>query len=346
MRWIVTGGCGFLGSNLAAALLAGRHEVIVFDNLSRVGSRENLAWLRAQRDVRFVPGDIRQQVAVDELLHCFGGNLDAVAHLAGQVAATTSVREPRFDFDVNVVGTINVLESVRRHAPRAAVLFSSTNKVYGELAGLRTEETPTRYRLPDWPLGLDESLPLDFRTPYGCSKGAADQYVREYYRSYGLRTVVLRHSSIYGGRQFATYDQGWVGWFCQKALEMGDPGREPFTISGSGKQVRDLLHADDIVRCYLLAYEHLSEIAGEAYNIGGGSDNSLSLLELFEELQKLTGQTLRWRQQAARPGDQKVFVADIRKAERDFGWRPRVGKADGLRAMLQWTRSELQSRAA
>lgn len=346
MKWILTGGCGFLGTNLAAALLAQRHEVIVYENLSRVGSRENLAWLRAQGNVTFVPGDIRHPVAVDDLFGRFGADLDAVAHLAGQVAATTSLADPRFDFEVNVLGTINVLESVRHHAPGAAVLFSSTNKVYGELAGLRSEETPTRYRLPDWPMGLDESLPLDFRTPYGCSKGAGDQYVREYYRSYGLRTVVMRHSSIYGGRQFATYDQGWVGWFCQKALEMEDSGREPFTISGSGKQVRDLLHADDIVRCYLLAHEHIGEIAGEAYNIGGGPDNSLSLLELFEELQMLTGHALRWRQQAARPGDQKVFVADVRKAERDFGWRPTVGKTDGLRAMLEWTRHELPLRAA
>jgi len=219
------------------------------------------------------------------------------------------------------------------------VLYSSTNKVYGDLESVRRSEESTRYVLPDHPDGIDESLPLDFHSPYGCSKGAADQYMRDYHRMFGLRTVVFRHSSIYGGRQFATFDQGWIGWFCAKAVEMEDPSAPPFTISGNGKQVRDVLHADDIVRCYLEAAENIERCAGQAYNIGGGVENSLSLLELFEHLEERTGNRMRYVMQPWRPSDQKVFVADTGKAKRDFGFEPRVGKEEGLARMLDWVRS-------
>lgn len=338
-RWLITGGCGFVGANLAAALLSAGHEVVVADNLFRPGSERNLEWLRSLGGkTRYHPADVRNREDVEHLFATYGENLFAVAHLAGQVAMTTSLDRPRLDFETNAGGTVNVLEAVRRFAPQAAVLFSSTNKVYGDLSSLRCEERETRYVLPDHPFGLDESLPLDFHSPYSCSKGAADQYMLDYHRMFDLKTVVFRHSSIYGARQFATYDQGWIGWFCQKAVEMADPAAPPFTISGDGKQVRDVLHADDIVRCYLDAAARIDRCAGQAYNIGGGMENSLSLLELFQLLEKMTGNRMRYRSLPWRKSDQKVFVADITKARRDFGFEPQVDKETGLARMLEWVR--------
>ena len=338
MKWIVTGGAGFIGCNLADALLSKGEDVVILDNLSRVGSRDNLAWLRSWHgsDWRFVEADIRDAEILASLVK--ETNPHVLAHLAGQVAMTTSIENPRLDFEVNALGTLNVLEAVRLHSPTSIVIYSSTNKVYGSLDCLRYEETETRYVLPDYPNGLDESLPLDGHSPYGCSKLAADQYVCDYHRIYGISTVVLRHSSMYGGRQFATYDQGWMGWFCLKAPEMADPSAPPFTISGSGKQVRDVLHADDLIRVYLSAVEHIETTAGEVYNIGGGMDNSLSLLELFAELERLTGCKMRYTQIGWRPGDQKVFVAGYQKAKRASGWYPMVSKESGLQRMLEWSR--------
>ena len=253
MRYLVTGGCGFVGSNITARLLEEGAPVCVLDNLSRAGSVANLKWLTSLGLRGFARGDIRDAANLADQIARF--KPDVVFHLAAQVAMTASVADPRTDFEVNALGTLNVLEAVREHAPEAAVVYSSTNKVYGDLVGVPLREAPSRYTAPSRPLGLDESTPLDLRTPYGCSKGAADQYVLDYARVYGMRTIVLRHSTIYGGRQFATFDQGWVGWFCRKALEsQGDaPGRTPFSISGDGKQVRDLLWIDDAVRCYLAA---------------------------------------------------------------------------------------------
>lgn len=339
-KWIITGGCGFVGSNLAAALLERGSEVVVVDNLFRHGSALNLEWLRSLGGrLTYAPGDTRLRDDVEAVFSVHGKGLAGVAHLAGQVAMTTSIERPRLDFETNALGAINVLEAVRRFAPEVPVLFSSTNKVYGDLARFRCVETATRHTLPDYPEGIDESMPLDFHSPYGCSKGAADQYMLDYHRIFGLKTVVFRHSSIYGGRQHATYDQGWIGWFCRKALEMADPGARPFTISGDGKQVRDVLHADDIVRCYLLAAEHMDRCSGEAYNIGGGMGNSLSLLELFAWLEEATGNRMRYTKLPWRVSDQKVFVADNRKACRDFGFTHTVSKHEGLRRMLDWVRS-------
>lgn len=355
--WLVTGGCGFIGSNLAASLLDDGVDVVAVDNLSRLGSAENLAWLRERAAL---PGagrfthlalDTRSQTDVDHAFERHGRGVDAVAHLAGQVAMTSSIERPRNDFEVNVLGAINVLEAVRRHCPGATVMFSSTNKVYGDLAKVRHEESATRWRLPDHPGGLDESTPLEFHSPYGCSKGAADQYFLDYHRIFGLRTVVFRHSSIYGGRQFATFDQGWVGWFvvqCLRQMAERDAGREPtpFTISGDGKQVRDLLHADDIVRNYRLALGRADACAGRAFNIGGGPGNSLSLLELFAELESLTGHAPSFSRIAPRVSDQRVFIADVRLAGEVYGWSPRVDKRDGLKRMLEWGETLLRAGAS
>ncbi len=327
-----------MGSNLVDYLLTKGKTVSVLDNLSRIGSEDNLSWLRSRHGEswRFVQGDIRDPEAVATVVR--ESKPDVIAHLAGQVAMTTSVEDPRLDFEVNTMGTFNVLEAVRLHSPSTILLYSSTNKVYGSLDQLRYEELETRYQLLDYPDGLDESLPLDGYSPYGCSKLVAEQYVRDYQRIYGIPTVVFRHSTMYGGRQFATYDQGWIGWFCMKAVEMAAPDAPPFTISGDGKQVRDVLYADDLVSVYIEAVEHIDTTAGQIYNIGGGYDNSLSLLELFALLEELTAVKMRYSHLDWRAGDQKVFIADTSKAEKEFGWSPTISGKEGIGRMVQWSR--------
>jgi CDP-paratose 2-epimerase len=347
MKVLITGGCGFLGSNVASKFLSLGVEVIIVDALFRKGSDINHRWLEQQaqpKQLTFHRADTADSEVVDKIFARHAG-LDYVAHLAGQVAMTTSLEDPRRDLMTNVLGGFNVLESCRRHSPGAVVAFSSTNKVYGDLKHLRYVEEPLRYTVPDFPSGFDESLPLDFASPYGCSKGAADQYFRDWHRNFGLKTIIFRHSSIYGGRQFATFDQGWNGWFCQKAIEQKrslDAGRkpEPFTISGTGKQVRDVLHAQDLVDLYLLAGERGGAAAGEIFNIGGGMENSLSLLELFLLLRELLGMPgdLVFDKTPRRRSDQDFFVADISKAAKLLGFKPRVDKKTGIALMLDWVR--------
>jgi CDP-paratose 2-epimerase len=340
MKYLVTGGCGFFGSNLAAHLIQRGDEVAVFDNLSRKGAERNRAWMRSLGPHDFTHGDVRDPASVNALIRSV--RPDAIFHLAGQVAMTTSMENPRRDFEINVLGTINVLEAARRHAPAAAIIYSSSNKAYGDLRSVALREEATRYVAPDFPDGLDESVPLDFHTPYGCSKGAADQYMLDYARSFGMNTVVFRHSTIYGGRQFATFDQGWVGWFAQQALETrARPDREPFTIAGDGKQVRDLLFVDDAVRAYLAASEHINAARGQAFNLGGGQANSSSLLELFEMLEANLGITLNYRRLPWRHDDQRLFVANNAKAKALLGWSPAVSKAEGVERTLAWVGSTL-----
>lgn len=342
MKLLITGGCGFLGSNLATHALDRGDELVIFDNLYRQGSVGNLHWLEPKGAFRFVHGDIRNRNDITRVVEEFVP--DAVFHLAGQVAMTTSIANPRMDFEVNVVGTHNLLEAVRLFAPHAAVVYSSTNKVYGDLEQYGYRETETRYVCVERPNGFDETTSLDFHSPYGCSKGAADQYMLDYARIFGLKTTVLRHSSMYGGRQFATFDQGWIGWFCQKGAEARRGlQREPFTISGNGKQVRDVLHAEDMVSLYFSILTRGDAVAGEAFNIGGGIDNSLSLLELFALLEELTGATLHYSRLAPRESDQRVFVADIGKAKRLIGWEPRVSAREGVAKMLEWVESLIGS---
>lgn len=335
MKLLVTGGCGFLGSNLAAHAIAQGMEVCVFDSLYRHGAADNLAWLRTQGKFEFVHGDIRNANDVERTVRRF--RPEQVFHLAGQVAMTTSIENPRMDFEVNALGTFNVLEAVRNHAPQAGVIYSSTNKVYGDLEQYAYREDATRYSCVDMPDGFDEKVPLDFHSPYGCSKGAADQYLMDYHRIHRLDTTVFRHSSMYGGRQFATVDQGWIGWFCQVAVEIKRGQRqEPFTISGNGKQVRDVLHARDMVALYFKAAAQREQVAGQVFNIGGGIANSLSLLELFVLLEDFLGIRLEYRQLPPRGSDQRVFVADIGKASHALGWSPQVSAREGVKAMLEW----------
>jgi CDP-paratose 2-epimerase len=337
MKYLITGGCGFLGSNIAARLIGEGAPVAILDNLSRLGATRNLSWLQSIGEFSFQVGDVRNRDDVEALVRAY--EPDVVFHLAGQVAMTTSLKRPRLDFETNVVGSFNVLETLREHVPEAVLVYSSTNKVYGDLEHLAYAETATRYELPDYPAGIPESLTLDFHSPYGCSKGAADQYVLDYHRMFGLRSVVFRHSSMYGGRQFATIDQGWVGWFCSQALRQAAGDDTPFTVSGNGKQVRDLLHADDMVDLYLAAAHQIDRTAGQAFNIGGGTANSLSIIELLARLEAITGTPLRRQHIETRSSDQKVFVADLRKIGAATGWTPKVGVDEGLRRMMDWANS-------
>ena len=335
MKLLITGGCGFLGSNLASDALARGDEMVVFDNLYRNGSRENLIWLQTQGQFTFEHGDIRNQNDITRVIQSF--KPDAIFHLAGQVAMTTSIVNPRMDFEVNVMGTHNLLEAVRQYVPHATVVYSSTNKVYGDLEQYTYVETDTRYQCVEQPNGFNEQTQLSFHSPYGCSKGAADQYMLDYARIFGLKTVVFRHSSMYGGRQFATYDQGWVGWFCQKAMEASKGlHKEPFTISGSGKQVRDVLHADDMKRLYMAAVNHIEGAKGEVFNVGGGFENSLSLLELFALLEQMANVKLNYTQLPVRESDQRVFVSDLGKAKQLLNWQPLVSAQEGVVRMVEW----------
>jgi len=250
---------------------------------------------------------------------------------------TTSMQSPRRDFEINVLGSINVLEAVRQYTPETAIVYASSNKVYGNLDHLDLIEVATRYQPRTVQKGVDEATAIEFHTPYGCSKGAADQYMLDYARGFGLNTVVFRHSTIYGGRQFATYDQGWVGWFCRQAIETKqNPSRQAFTVSGDGKQVRDLLHVSDCVNAYIAAYEHIAEARGQAFNIGGGMQNSMSLLELLQFLEKRLEIKLNYTHLPWRQSDQKFFVADNSKAERLIQWSPKMSKEQGIEDTITW----------
>ncbi len=335
MKYLVTGGCGFLGSNIASEILRQGHELVIFDSLYRFGSYQNLEWLKIQGDFEFIHGDIRNTNDVERTVCTH--KPDVIYHLAGQVAMTTSIADPRMDFEVNVGGSFNLLNAVRLYSPESTVIYSSTNKVYGDLEQFSYRETETRYECIDKPNGFDESVNLDFHSPYGTSKGSADQYMLDFARIYGLKTAVFRHSSMFGGRQFATFDQGWLGWFTQKAIEIKRGiAKEPFTISGNGKQVRDLLYASDCVDLYIKAAERIEAIKGQAFNIGGGIVNSSSLLELFQYLEQELEIQMTYQQLPPRESDQRVFVADITRAEKLINWTPKVSKAEGIRKMIEW----------
>ncbi len=336
MAVLITGGCGFLGTNIASQLLKSGEKVIIYDNLIRLGADQNLSWLRALGDFIFVQKDIRSADDVLDVVRAYRPK--TIFHLAGQVAMTTSIQNPRVDFDVNTLGTLNVLEAVRLTSAESTIVYSSTNKVYGDLEWVVYHEQDTRYIAEGFPLGFSEAIHLDFHSPYGCSKGAADQYMLDYARVFGLKTIVFRHSSMYGGRQFSSYDQGWIGWFCQKALE-AKTGAPPFTISGTGKQVRDVLHADDMVALYLLAAQQRDRLTGQAFNIGGGMENSLSLLELFSVLEEKVGTHLHYTNLPFRESDQKVFVADLAKIRSAIGWEPKVAPSHGIERQIKWCES-------
>ncbi len=332
MKTLITGGAGFIGTNTADRLLGEGQQVIIVDDLSRKGSERNLQWLRERHDeFPFHQTDIRDYEALRDAFqeHL---PLDLVLHFAAQVAVTTSVQDPRMDFDVNALGTLNVLEAVRELEQDPVVLYTSTNKVYGALSQLSVVEEERRYRYADLPSGVSEETPLDLYSPYGCSKGAADQYVRDYHRMYGMRTIVFRNSCIYGTRQFGIEDQGWLAWFVIAAVK-----GTPITIYGNGKQVRDLLYIDDLVDAMLLANEKIDATQGQIYNLGGGPENSVSVwLEIEPILSEMLGRKIDVSYDDWRPGDQPIYVSDISKAKRDFGWQPVTGVDKGLRRLFDW----------
>ncbi len=336
MHTLITGGAGFIGSNYVHRLLKRGETVTVFDNLSRRGAEANLSWLQTEFGTdafRFVRGDIRNAA----LLTAMAMDVDAVVHLAAQVAVTTSVEQPREDIEINAMGTFNVLEAARLSPSRPMVLYASTNKVYGNMEGLIIEEKATRYAYRDYPYGIPESYPLDFHSPYGCSKGAGDQYVRDYARIYGLRTVVFRQSCIYGPRQFGVEDQGWVAWFIIAALR-GDP----ITIYGDGKQVRDVLYVEDLLDAYDAAVANSSRNSGRIYNMGGGPENQLAIWQEFGPmLERLAGHSIPVGRGDWRPGDQRIFIADIRKAKRELGWQPQVNVEAGIAKLYAWVAENL-----
>lgn len=328
-RILITGGAGFVGSNLAEHLLVDpTAQVRVFDDLSRSGVEHNLAWLQAsdaRARVEFVRGDVRDASALAEAAR----DRDEIYHLAAQVAVTTSIDEPRDDFEVNVLGTFNVLEAARRGGRKPFLLFTSTNKVYGSLHGVPVEVEGTHYRASDRDFtGVREAEPLDFHSPYGCSKGAADQYVRDYARIYGLPTVVLRMSCIAGPRQFGTEDQGWVAHFLYSVLE----GR-PITIYGDGFQVRDILHVHDLCDAMEAAYGAKARTAGRIYNVGGGPERAVSVVEMLAEIAKLTGVEPVLRYSGLRPGDQPLYVSDTSLLTEHTAWRARRSCRETLNAI-------------
>jgi CDP-paratose 2-epimerase len=330
MRILITGGAGFIGSNCAAAFANNGHEVVIFDNLSRLGSERNLSWIKKQYPVDFIKGDIREFNQLVEIMRR-KKPFDLVLHLAAQVAVTTSVEKPHDDFQINASGTFNLLEAIRSNSPEAVIIYASTNKVYGGMEDLTIVENNGRYVIEDLPDGVDEGRNLDFHSPYGCSKGSADQYCRDYARIYGLKTVIMRMSCIYGYRQFGVEDQGWVAWFCIAAA-LG----KPITIYGDGKQVRDVLFIDDLLRLYELAYEKIENVSGSTFNIGGGPKNTLSLLELIEQLEELSGKKLPLSFDDWRPGDQPVYVSNTSLAETKLGWKPEVAPRQGVEKLYHW----------
>ena len=333
-KYLITGGAGFIGSNCVARLLAKGEQVTVYDNLSRVGGPRNIEWLRATYGpdaFQLVVGDLRDAA----LLTAAARDTDIIIHLAGQVAVTTSVQHPREDFEDNAIGTFNVVEAARLSGRNPIVLYASTNKVYGGMDDLKIDEKETRYAYADLPNGVPESYPLDFHSPYGCSKGTGDQYIRDYARIYGLPTVVFRQSTIYGPRQFGVEDQGYLSWFVIAAV-MG----KPITIYGDGKQVRDMLYVEDLLAAYDLAIEKIDVAAGKVYNVGGGSENTTSIWqELGPKLESLLGQEIQvnWVSEW-RPGDQRIYISDIGKIKRELGWQPKINFDEGIQRIFNWVK--------
>lgn len=328
-RVLITGGAGFVGCNAALHFGNRNWRVTVLDNMSRAGTQQNLDWLGGSMSFDYERADVRDRLAIDRVLG--GERFDAVIHLAAQVAVTTSVTDPRSDFMVNALGTFNVLDAVRRHCPEAVFIFASTNKVYGKIASAETDLLGARHGYTNRPFGIDEKEPLDFLSPYGCSKGAADQYTLDFARIYGIPATSFRQSCIYGPRQFGIEDQGWVAWFAIASLL-----RRDITIFGDGRQVRDVLHVDDLVRAYEAAILAPERIAGQAFNVGGGPERVISLLDLIAMLERRLGRKIPLKFADWRPGDQRAYISDVRKLESALNWSPSIEVEHGIEQLLAW----------
>ena len=336
-KYLITGGAGFIGINYVDRLLNRGESVVVFDNLSRSGNELNLNWLYSkygENSFELIKGDVRDNESVRKACT----DVDIIVHLAAQVAVTTSVVNPREDFDINALGTFNVLEAARLSERKPIILYASTNKVYGGMEEVAVNENDDRYHYQDYENGIPETFPLDFHSPYGCSKGAGDQYVRDYHRIYDLPTVVFRQSCIYGKRQFGVEDQGWLAWFIIAALS----GR-PITIYGNGKQVRDVLFVDDLLDAYDSAIDRIDSVAGEVFNIGGGSSNTISIWKEFGPiLERLEEKHIVVSSSNWRPGDQKIYVSDIRKAQMLLEWTPKTDVVSGIEILHKWVKENIK----
>jgi CDP-paratose 2-epimerase len=332
---LITGGAGFIGVHSARHFADLGFTVTVLDNLSRKGTAENLAWLKSVCPLRFVHADVRDREAMERIVG--EARPDVLLHLAAQVAVTTSVEDPRADFEANALGTFNVLEAVRLKSRETFFIYAATNKVYGRMEDLGVVERNGRYEYGDLSEGVSEERPLDFHSPYGCSKGVADQYTIDYSRIYDLKTVTFRQSCIYGTRQFGIEDQGWVAWFTIASV-LG----KPITIYGDGKQIRDVLHVGDLVRAYEAAYAHRDRASGLAFNIGGGPANTLSLRELIVQLEEMLGKKIPLKWSNWRPGDQPVFVCNVSKAEKLLAWQPSISVRVGVSELIAWVRDNRQ----
>jgi CDP-paratose 2-epimerase len=328
---LITGGAGFVGSNLADALLSRGESVVVLDDLSRAGVENNLQWLREKHGerLRVEVGDVADAQRIRPLV----ARARRVYHLAAQVAVTTSLENPALDLSTNLLGTFHVVEAARARRDPPPILFTSTNKVYGAIESVEVVREGDAYAYADSRAGIGEATPLDFHSPYGCSKGAADQYVHDYARMFGLPTVVFRMSCVYGTRQFGTEDQGWVAHFARSLLSGA-----PITIYGDGCQVRDILWIDDLVAAMQSAMERIEVTAGEVFNVGGGPRNAVSVRGVIDRLMEITGERVPVRLAGWRPGDQRVYVSDTRKAERMLGWRAATSLDEGLRRLVEWLR--------
>jgi CDP-paratose 2-epimerase len=338
---LITGGSGFIGCNIADVLAESGTDVLIFDNMSRHGTDEHARWLRRRHGarVKIIVADIRDKEAITRAV----GQAAAVLHLAAQVAVTTSLEHPADDFEVNASGTLNVLEAIRRYNPEAPLVFASTNKVYGKLLSNNGFiRHGNRYQPADAALGrgVCETTALDFYSPYGCSKGTADQYVHDYARVYGLRTAVLRMSCIYGPRQFGTEDQGWIAHFMMRAI-----AGQPITVFGDGLQVRDALHISDAVAAWLAVLDNINSTAGRILNLGGGPKNAISLLELLAAIEQLRGERPLASFKPWRPGDQPWYVSNTDAISSLTGWQPRISLPDGLLTLKQWLESRFGATA-
>jgi len=328
-RYLIAGGAGFIGVNAADQYSRAGHAVTILDNFSRRGTDVNAEWLCSRHPaVRVVRADIRTD---RDVLAAQAAQCDVLLHLAAQVAVTTSVSDPRLDFEINALGSFNILDAARRAPKPPIVLYSSTNKVYGGMEDVRVVEKNGRYVYETLPLGCSEAQTLDFHSPYGCSKGAADQYFHDFSRIYGLRTVVFRQSCIYGPHQFGIEDQGWVAWFTLRSLF-----NQAVTIYGDGKQVRDVLYVDDLVAAFTASVAHIDRAAGRIYNIGGSSANILSLRDLVALLEKISGAKMSYSFGDWRPGDQRVYISDVRRAQSEIGWSPTTSPEAGIGKMRDW----------